>query len=128
MLQSLKTKASAVVRKAVDAKNAVVFGSFMILVSGAHASQAQTSANKIGGFLTAVLAVLPTVSRIAGILAIIGGLWGLYKYYKSGGRDGSLPAGIAGLLVGVALFFLGGLLTFGADAVGIQATGALPMN
>ncbi len=92
----------------------------------AGGSQAQQSATKLTGTLQAFLSLMPVASKIAGIIAMIGGLWSLYKYYKSQGRDGSIAAGIAGLGVGAGLFFLGGLLTFTADSMGIQQDTQLP--
>lgn len=94
----------------------------------ASGSQAQQAAGKLTGTLTAFLGLMPVASKIAGIIAMIGGLWSLYKYYKSQGRDGSIAAGIAGLGVGAGLFFLGGLLNFTADSMGIQQNTQLPMN
>lgn len=92
----------------------------------AGGSQAQQSATKLTGTLQAFLSLMPVASKIAGIIAMIGGLWSLYKYYKSQGRDGSIAAGIAGLGVGAGLFFLGGLLNFTADSMGIQTDTQLP--
>lgn len=92
----------------------------------AGGSQAQQAAGKLTGTLTAFLGLMPVASKIAGIIAMIGGLWSLYKYYKSQGRDGSIAAGIAGLGVGAGLFFLGGLLNFTADSMGIQQNSQLP--
>ena len=40
--------------------------------------------------------------------------------------DRSIAAGIAGLGVGAGLFFLGGLLSFTADSMGIQQNSQLP--
>ena len=94
----------------------------------AGGSQAQQSATKLTGTLQAFLSLMPVASKIAGIIAMIGGLWSLYKYYKSQGRDGSIAAGIAGLGVGAGLFFLGGLLTFTADSLGIEQNSQLPTN
>ena len=92
----------------------------------AGGSQAQQSATRLTGTLQAFLSLMPVASKIAGIIAMIGGLWSLYKYYKSQGRDGSIAAGIAGLGVGAGLFFLGGLLNFTADSMGIQTNSQLP--
>ncbi len=92
----------------------------------AGGSQAQQSATRLTGTLQAFLSLMPVASKIAGIIAMIGGLWSLYKYYKSQGRDGSIAAGIAGLGVGAGLFFLGGLLNFTADSIGIQTNSQLP--
>lgn len=97
-------------------------------MAGAGGSQAQQAAGKLTGTLTAFLGLMPVASKIAGIIAMIGGLWSLYKYYKSQGRDGSIAAGIAGLGVGAGLFFLGGLLNFTADSMGIQQSTQLPTN
>jgi len=93
----------------------------------AGGSQAQQSATRLTGTLQAFLSLMPVASKIAGIIAMIGGLWSLYKYYKSQGRDGSIAAGIAGLGVGAGLFFLGGLLNFTADSMGIQTNSQLPL-
>ena len=95
-------------------------------MAGAGGSQAQQSAQQLTGTLQAFLSLMPVASKIAGIIAMIGGLWSLYKYYKSQGRDGSIAAGIAGLCVGAGLFFLGGLLNFTADSIGIQQDSQLP--
>ena len=119
MLKTLKNKSVAVIDKVVNAKNAVVVAAYTV-ATAAHAQVATQSAQKLGGTLQAFLAIMPIVARIGGLIVIIGGLWSLYKYYKSQGRDGSIAAGIAGVGVGVALFFLGGLLRFGADTVGID--------
>ena len=97
-------------------------------MAGAGGSQAQQSAQKLTGTLQAFLSLMPIASKIAGIIAMIGGLWSLYKYYKSQGRDGSIAAGIAGLGVGAGLFFLGGLLNFTADSLGIEQSSQLPTN
>ena len=69
---------------------------------------------------------MPTISKIAGIIIIIGGLWALYTHYKSAGREGSIAACIAGIGVGTGLFFLAGLLTFGADTIGVDQVTELP--
>lgn len=98
----------------------------MVASSEVMANQAQQSATQLTGTLTAFLNLMPVASKIAGIIAMIGGLWSLYKYYKSQGRDGSIAAGIAGLGVGAGLFFLGGLLNFTADSMGIQQNTQLP--
>ena len=100
----------------------------MVASSEVMANQAQQSAQQLTGTLQAFLSLMPVASKIAGIIAMIGGLWSLYKYYKSQGRDGSIAAGIAGLGVGAGLFFLGGLLTFTADSLGIQQNSQLPTN
>ena len=131
MLNTLKNKSVAVIDKVVNAKNAVVVASYTIATAayaggGGTGSAGTQSAQKLGGTLSAFLALMPIVSRIAGLIVLIGGLWTLYKYYKSQGRDGSVAAGIAGLGVGVALFFLGGLLKFGADTMGIDQNGGMP--
>lgn len=100
----------------------------MVASSEVMANQAQQSAQRLTGTLQAFLSLMPVASKIAGIIAMIGGLWSLYKYYKSQGRDGSIAAGIAGLGVGAGLFFLGGLLNFTADSMGIQQNSQLPTN
>jgi hypothetical protein len=100
----------------------------MVASSEVMANQAQHSAQQLTGTLQAFLSLMPVASKIAGIIAMIGGLWSLYKYYKSQGRDGSIAAGIAGLGVGAGLFFLGGLLTFTADSLGIEQNSQLPTN
>ena len=100
----------------------------MVASSEVMANQAQQSAQKLTGTLQSFLSLMPVASKIAGIIAMIGGLWSLYKYYKSQGRDGSIAAGIAGLGVGAGLFFLGGLLNFTADSIGIQQSSQLPTN
>ena len=100
----------------------------MVASSEVMANQAQQSAQQLTGTLQAFLSLMPIASKIAGIIAMIGGLWSLYKYYKSQGRDGSIAAGIAGLCVGAGLFFLGGLLNFTADSLGIEQNSQLPTN
>lgn len=121
MLETLKNKSVTVVNKVINAKNIAVIGMYTVAtVAYAGGGVATQSAQKLGGTLKAFLDIMPIVARIAGLIVMIGGLWSLYKYYKSQGRDGSVAAGIAGIGVGVALFFLGGLLRFGADTVGID--------
>lgn len=119
MLNTLKNKSVGVVGKIVNLKNAVVLATYTA-ATAVHAQAAQQSATKLGATLTAFLGLMPIVARIGGLIVLIGGLWSLYKYYKSQGRDGSIAAGIAGVGVGVALFFLGGLLRFGADTIGVD--------
>ena len=109
------------------AKTFVIVGS-MLAISNAQAGngQATQAATKLGGTMQAILNIMPVASRIAGIVVLIGGMWSLYQHYKSQGRDGSIAAGIAGLGVGAGLFFLGGLLNFGADAIGVGTQTGLP--
>ena len=130
MLNTLKNKSLAVIDNVVTAKNTVVVAAYTVATAayagGGSTSAGTQSAQKLGGTLNAFLGLMPTVSRIAGLIVLIGGMWSLYKYYKSQGRDGSVAAGIAGIGVGVALFFLGGLLKFGADTMGIDQTGGMP--
>lgn len=123
MLKTLKEKAAVLVDKVVTTKNAVVVGMYTTATL-AHAN-AQQSAQKLSGTMQAFLALMPIAARIAGLIVLIGGMWSLYKYYKSQGRDGSVAAGLAGLGVGVGLFFLGGLLNLGADTLGIDKS-AMP--
>ena len=122
MWNELKQKAQRATEKVAAAKTAVVVSAYMLAtnVHAAGGSQAANSANALTNSLTSFLKVMNPVSKLAGIIAIIGGLWSLYKHYKSQGRDGSIAAGVAGIGVGVALFFLGGMLSFGADTLGIE--------
>lgn len=126
MLKTLKEKAAVLVDKVVTTKNAVVVGMYTTATL-AHASGggAQQSAAKLTSTMQAFLGLMPIAARIAGLIVLIGGMWSLYKYYKSQGRDGSVAAGLAGLGVGVGLFFLGGLLNLGADTIGIDKS-AMP--
>lgn len=109
--------------KASKAKSAAVVGMYL-LATQAYASgnggQAANSARALTNTMKAFLGIMNPASKLAGVIAMIGGMWSLYKHYKSQGRDGSIAAGIAGVGVGVALFFLGGMLSFGADTLGIQ--------
>lgn len=123
MLKTLKEKSAVLVDKVVTAKNVVVIGMYTTATL-AHAN-AQQSAAKLTGTMQAFLGLMPIAARIAGLIVLIGGMWSLYKYYKSQGRDGSVAAGLAGLGVGVGLFFLGGLLNLGADTIGIDKS-AMP--
>lgn len=132
MLKTLRNKSLATVDKIVTFKNAVVVAAYSTATTvyaapGASSSGGATeSATKLGVSLKAILTIMPTMARIAGLIVIIGGLWALYTHYKSQGREGSIAAGIAGIGVGVALFFLGGLLNFGADTIGIDTNTQLP--
>lgn len=129
MLNALKEKSLATVDKIVTFRNAAVVSAYGTATSAFAASGSATgAATKLGETMSAILAVMPIISKIAGIIIIIGGLWALYTHYKSAGREGSIAAGIAGIGVGAGLFFLSGLLTFGADTVGITATSVLPTN
>lgn len=131
MLKTLKEKAAVLVDKVVTTKNAIVVGMYTTAtlahaqVGGASGGGAQQSAEKLTNTMQAFLGLMPIAARIAGLIVLIGGMWSLYKYYKSQGRDGSVAAGIAGLGVGVGLFFLGGLLNLGADTIGIDKS-AMP--
>ena len=126
MLTTFKNKLSTLSNRIITTRHTLVF-SLMIGISDAMAqSQAQGTATKLTGTMTAFLGLMPIVAKIGGIVVLIGGMWSLYQHYKSQGRDGSIAAGIAGLGVGVGLFFMGGLLNFGADSLGITATTALP--
>lgn len=124
MLKTLKEKTAVLVDKVVTTKNAIVVGMYTTATL-AHAGGAQQSAAKLTGTMQAFLGLMPIAARIAGLIVLIGGMWSLYKYYKSQGRDGSVAAGLAGLGVGVGLFFLGGLLNLGADTIGIDKS-AMP--
>ena len=130
MLNTLKTKSAVVIDKIVNAKTAVVVAAYTVATTAyaqnAGGTAGTQSAQKLGSTLSAFLGIMPIVARIAGLIVLIGGMWSLYKYYKSQGRDGSVAAGIAGVGVGVALFFLGGLLRFGADTMGIDQTQGMP--
>lgn len=120
MWNELKQKAQRATEKVATAKTAMVVGTYLLATNVYAQSKAQTSATALTGSMKAFLGIMNPASKLAGVIAIIGGLWSLYKHYKSQGRDGSIAAGIAGLGVGVALFFLGGMLTFGADTLGID--------
>lgn len=130
MWAKIKQKTVGVANKVATAKNALVIGMYtaatLAHAQAAGGNAAQQSATKLTGTLTAFLNLMPIVSKLAGVVVLIGGLWSLYKHYKSQGRDGSIAAGIAGICVGVGLFFMGGLLTFGADSLGIAADSTLP--
>ena len=81
---------------------------------------------KLTSFLSGILGLMPIAAKIAGAAVFIGGLWAMYKHFKSQGRDGSVAAGVAGVIIGAALFFMGGLMRFGADVVGFEANSQLP--
>ena len=126
----MKEKAAVLVDKVVTTKNAVVIGMYTTATlahaqAGGSGGGAQQSAQQLTSTMQAFLGLMPIASRIAGLISLIGGMWSLYKYYKSQGRDGSVAAGLAGLGVGVGLFFLGGLLNLGADTIGIDKS-AMP--
>ena len=120
MWNKLKQKAQRATEKVATAKTAMVVGTYLLATNVYAQAKAQQSATALTGTMKAFLGIMNPASKLAGVIAIIGGLWSLYKHYKSQGRDGSIAAGIAGLGVGVALFFLGGMLTFGADTLGID--------
>lgn len=130
MLKTLKEKAAVLVDKVVTTKNAVVIGMYTTATlahaqAGGGGGAAQQSAQQLTSTMQSFLSLMPIAARIAGLIVLIGGMWSLYKYYKSQGRDGSVAAGVAGLGVGVGLFFLGGLLNLGADTIGIDKS-AMP--
>ena len=125
MLKTLKEKAAVLVDKVVTTKNAIVVGMYTTATMAYAQGGAEQSAQKLTSTMQAFLGLMPIASRIAGLISLIGGMWSLYKYYKSQGRDGSVAAGVAGLGVGVGLFFLGGLLNLGADTIGIDKS-AMP--
>lgn len=117
------------VNKAKGTKEVVVFAAMMAMsdLAMAQAGQgADANFNKIGQGMSAFLKLLPIASKIAGVIVMIGGLWAMYSHYKSGGRDGSIAAGLAGIFIGAGLFFLSGLLTFGAGAAGVDTQTQLP--
>lgn len=120
MWNELKQKAQRATEKVATAKTAMVVGTYLLATNVYAQAKAQQSATALTGTMKAFLGIMNPASKLAGVIAIIGGLWSLYKHYKSQGRDGSIAAGIAGVGVGVALFFLGGMLTFGADTLGID--------
>lgn len=120
MWNELKQKAQRATEKVATAKTAMVVGTYLLATNVYAQAKAQQSATALTGTMKAFLGIMNPASKLAGVIAIIGGLWSLYKHYKSQGREGSIAAGIAGLGVGVALFFLGGMLTFGADTLGID--------
>lgn len=128
MLKTLKNKSLETVDKIVTFRNTAVFAAYSTATSAfaATGGNATTSATKLGDSLAAILKIMPTISKIAGIIIMIGGLWALYTHYKSAGREGSIAAGIAGIGVGAGLFFLSGLLSFGADTIGVDQTTVLP--
>ena len=125
MLKTLKEKAAVLVDKVVTTKNAIVVGMYTTATMAYAQGNAQQSAQQLTSTMQAFLGLMPIAARIAGLIVLIGGMWSLYKYYKSQGRDGSVAAGVAGLGVGVGLFFLGGLLNLGADTIGIDKS-AMP--
>lgn len=125
MLKTLKEKAAVLVDKVVTTKNAIVVGMYTTATMAYAQGGAEQSAQKLTSTMQAFLGLMPIAARIAGLIVLIGGMWSLYKYYKSQGRDGSVAAGVAGLGVGVGLFFLGGLLNLGADTIGIDKS-AMP--
>lgn len=120
MWNKLKQKAQRATEKVATAKTAMVVGTYLLATNVYAQVKAEQSATALTGTMKAFLGIMNPASKLAGVIAIIGGLWSLYKHYKSQGRDGSIAAGIAGLGVGVALFFLGGMLSFGADTLGID--------
>ena len=120
MWNKLKQKAQRATEKVATAKTAMVVGTYLLATNVYAQAKAQQSATALTGTMKAFLGIMNPASKLAGVIAIIGGLWSLYKHYKSQGREGSIAAGIAGLGVGVGLFFLGGMLTFGADTLGID--------
>ena len=120
MWNELKQKAQRATEKVATAKTAMVVGTYLLATNVYAQGKAQQSATALTGTMKAFLGIMNPASKLAGVIAIIGGLWSLYKHYKSQGRDGSIAAGIAGVGVGVALFFLGGMLSFGADTIGID--------
>ena len=122
MLTKFKQKITNAANSVASTKTALVFGMYMLATDVFAQGKAQQSATALSGTMKALLGIMSPASKLAGVVAIIGGLWSLYKHYKSQGRDGSIAAGIAGVGVGVALFFLGGMLSFGADTLGIDQT------
>lgn len=121
MWNKLKQNVQHATNKVASAKMAMVVGAYLLATDVVYAQgKAQQSATALTGTMKAFLGIMNPASKLAGVIAIIGGLWSLYKHYKSQGRDGSIAAGLAGVGVGVALFFLGGMLTFGADTIGID--------
>lgn len=84
------------------------------------------SVQKTTTLLQNVKALLPVAAQIGGVIIMIGGLWSMYTHYKSGGRDGSISTGIAGVLIGAAMFFLSGMLKMGGGALGVDQTTTLP--
>ena len=120
MWNELKQKAQRATEKVATAKTAMVVGTYLLATNVYAQAKAQQSATALTGTMKAFLGIMNPASKLAGVIAIIGGLWSLYKHYKSQGRDGSIAACIAVLGVVVAFFFLGGMLTFGADTLGID--------
>lgn len=114
--------------KAVAAKAALTTA---LYVGYTEAALAQFSGSgggttKLTTFMQGILTLMPIAAKIAGAAVFIGGLWSMYKHFKSQGRDGSVAAGVAGVIIGAALFFMGGLMKFGADVVGFEQTSQLP--
>lgn len=116
-----------IVNKAVATKAAITTA---LYVGYTEAALAQFSGSggttKLTTFMQGILTLMPIAARIAGAAVFIGGLWSMYKHFKSQGRDGSVAAGVAGVIIGAALFFMGGLMKFGADVVGFEQTSNLP--
>ena len=114
----------------VSAKKAAVMTA--IYVGYTEAALAQSFGSGTGGttqlttFMTGILTLMPIAAKIAGAAVFIGGLWSMYKHFKSQGRDGSVAAGVAGVVIGAGLFFMGGLMRFGAGVVGFDQNSALP--
>lgn len=122
MIKKIFNKASAIKASMVTA----------LYVGYTEAALAQSFGGGTGGttqltsFMTGILTLMPIAAKIAGAAVFIGGLWSMYKHFKSQGRDGSVAAGVAGVVIGAALFFMGGLMKFGANVVGFEQTTQLP--
>ncbi len=94
----------------------------MVAMESAMANDLTASANKVGGGMQAVLTVLPVGAQILGFIIAGGGLFQIQKYHKSQGRDGSMGGGIAGIVIGVCLFALGGFLKWTGGSIGVDAS------
>jgi hypothetical protein len=77
---------------------------------------------KATGLLQTIKTMLPVAAQVGGVVILIGGLWSMYQHYKSGGRDGSIATGIAGILIGAAMFFIAAVLNMGANALDINTS------
>ena len=116
------------VKKSIAFKSAVTVALYVGLtdIACAQMGSGTASTTNLSSFMSGILSIMPMASKIAGASVFIGGLWAMYKHFKSQGRDGSVAAGVAGVLIGAGLFFIGGLLSFGAGIVGFDQNTTLP--
>ena len=119
MIKSVLNKAKS---KARELKFAAVTGLYAGYMESAHA---QGNISNVTSFMNQIYQMMPIIAKIAGALVFIGGMWSMYKHFKSQGRDGSVAAGIAGILIGAAFFLMGGLIRFVSSTTGIDSN-ALP--